>query len=150
MKTVFVILHVLFVVCYLPVYSALKKTTAVQESVLTEISSLKELENILKSANKKMVFIDFYSDFCPPCRQFKPLYESWARLFGGEILFIMVDTGKSETSGLCKKFEISGLPTLVVLDSKGEKIDKHVGMEEIKKIDVGSFLAQVKEIEQSI
>lgn len=142
-----VVLYALLMVCCLPVYSAVRKTTTVQENVLQEISSIKELNHLLKNANKKMVFIDFYSDFCPPCMQFKPLYESWARLFGKEILFIVVNAGKSETSVLCKEFEISGLPTLVVLDGQGKKIDKHVGMEEIRKIDVGRFLAQVKENE---
>ena len=69
-------------VCTLPIYSGNKPKT----NIPLEVSSLKQLDALLGS--QKIVFIDFYKDSCPPCEQFKPLYESWARLFDKQIIFI--------------------------------------------------------------
>lgn len=142
MKKLILILSGLLVFCCLPIYSV------VNHNQVQEISSLYELNTLVKETNKKVIFIDFYKDFCPPCERFKPLYESWAHVFGKEIIFVKVNTDNLEAAALCQKYEISGLPTLIVLDSQGKERNKHVGMEEIKKFNVGDFLAEVQESSQ--
>lgn len=142
MRKTIVILSSLLVFCCLPIYSV------VNDNQVQKISSLHELDTLVKKTNKKVIFIDFYKDSCPPCELFKLLYESWAHLFGKEIVFIKVDTGSLETAALCQEYKISRLPTLIVLDSQGREIKKRVGMEEIKKFNVGNFLAEVRESSQ--
>lgn len=137
------ILVSLFMICFLPVYSANKQVTRFQENIPVKISSLYELDDLLK--NQKMVFIDFYSDDCPPCEQFKPIYESWAGLFGKKVIFIMVNGNGLETQDLCDKFNISSFPTLVVLNRQGKEIAKHSGFDKIKKIDIKKLLVQAKD-----
>lgn len=140
MKTILVILSSLFMICSLPIYSANKLSKG---NTPLEVSSLKEIQALLR--NQKIVFVDFYKDSCPPCEQFKPLYESWARLFDKQIIFIKINASNPKTDDLCKKFKITSLPTLIVLDNQGEEIAKHIGMEEIKKINIKRFLAYVEE-----
>ncbi len=127
-------------VCSLPIYSANKQLPKTQGPL--EVSSLKELQTL--SRDQKIVFIDFYKDSCPPCERFKPLYEHWAYRFGKQIIFIKINTSNPKTDDLCKKFEITSLPTLIILDSQGEKIAKHIGIEEVTKINVERFLAHVE------
>lgn len=127
-------------VCSLPIYSANKSKT--QGNTPLEVSSLKQLDALLGS--QKIVFIDFYKDSCPPCERFKPLYEHWAYRFGKQIIFIKINASNPKTDDLCKKFEITSLPTLIILDSQGEKIAKHIGIEEVTKINVERFLAHVE------
>lgn len=141
MKSILIILSGLFMVCSLPIYSANKQWPKTGNTPL-EVSSLKEIHKLLE--NRKIVFIDFYKDSCPPCEQFKPLYESWARLFDKQIIFIKINASNSKTDDLCKKFNITGLPTLIILDNQGEEIAKHIGMEEIKKMNIKRFLAYVE------
>jgi len=140
MKTILVILSGLFMICSLPIYSANKPKT--QGNIPLEVASLKEIHALL--GNQKVIFIDFYKDSCPPCKQFKPLYESWARLFGKQIIFIKINASNPKTAALCDKFQISSLPTLIVLDNQGEEVAKHTGMEEIKKMNIKRFLAYVE------
>ncbi|MCL6756334.1 MAG: thioredoxin family protein [Candidatus Rhabdochlamydia oedothoracis] len=142
MKNILILLSGLFMVCSLPVYSANKQSLKTGNTPL-EVSSLKEIYELLE--NRKIVFIDFYKDSCPPCEQFKPLYESWARLFNKQIIFIKINASNPKTDNLCKKFEITSLPTLIVLDDQGEEIAKHIGMEEIKKMNIKKFLAYVED-----
>ena len=117
-------------ICSLPIYSANKQLPKTQEKI-PEVFSLEQLNKFLEK--RKIVFIDFYKDSCPPCEQFKPLYESWARLFDKQIIFIKINASHPKTEDLCKKFNITGLPTLIVLDNQGEEIAKHIGMGEIKR-----------------
>lgn len=139
MKSIIIILSGLFIVCSSPIYSSDKPKT----NIPLEVSSLKQLDRLLGS--QKIVFIDFYKDSCPPCEQFKPLYESWVRLFDKQIIFIKINASNPKTDELCKKFNITSLPTLIVLDSQGEEIAKHIGMEEIKKINIKKFLVYVED-----
>ena len=139
MKSIIIILSGLFIVCSSPIYSSDKPKT----NIPLEVSSLKQLDRLLGS--QKIVFIDFYKDSCPPCEQFKPLYESWVRLFDKQIIFIKINASNPKTDELCKKFKITSLPTLIVLDSQGEEIAKHIGLEEIKKINIKKFLVYVED-----
>lgn len=148
MKSILMILSGLFMVCSLPIYSARPIYSANEQLSKTqrkipEISSLEELDTFLE--DQKIVFIDFYKNSCPPCEQFKHLYESWARLFDKQITFIKINASDPKTDALCKKFNIIGLPTLIILDNQGEEIAKHTGMEEIKKMNVRKFLAYVED-----
>lgn len=143
MKSILMILSGLFMVCSLPTYSSNKQLPKTQGNTPLEVSSLKEIHALLE--NQKIVFIDFYKDSCPPCRQFKPLYESWARLFNKQIIFIKINVSSPKTDDLCEKFNITSLPTLVILDNQGEEIAKHTGMEEIKKMNIKKFLAYVED-----
>lgn len=122
-------------VCSLPIYSANKQLPKTQGKIF-EVSSLKELEAFLE--DQKIVFIDFYKDDCSPCKQFKPLYENWAVLLNKQIIFIKVNASNPETDDLCKKFKITGFPTLIVLDSQ-RKINRYIGMEEIKAMNIKRF-----------
>lgn len=129
--------------CFLPIYSANKQLPKNQLNTPLEIASLNEFYALLR--NQKIVFIEFYKDSCPPCEQFKPLYESWVHLFNKQITFIKINVSNPKTDDLCKKFKITGLPTLIILDNQGEEIAKHIGMEEIKKINIKKFLAYVED-----
>jgi len=62
--------------------------------------------------------IDFYADWCSPCRQLSPIVEEIAREYAGKIVVYKVDTEKEK--GLSQKLGISGLPTLLFIPSKGK------------------------------
>jgi thioredoxin 1 len=62
--------------------------------------------------------IDFYADWCSPCRQLSPVVEEIAREYAGKIVVYKVDTEKEMI--LSRKLGISGLPTLLFIPSKGK------------------------------
>jgi thioredoxin len=63
------------------------------------------------------VIIDFYADWCPPCRQLSPLVEEIAREYNGKIVVYKVDTDKEKE--LAQKLGITSLPTLLYVPAKG-------------------------------
>jgi thioredoxin 1 len=70
-----------------------------------------------KFEGKMPVIIDFYADWCAPCRQLSPLVESIAKEYSGKINVYKVDTEKEKL--LAQNLGISGLPTLLFIPAEG-------------------------------
>lgn len=60
----------------------------------------------------KIVIIDFWAEWCGPCIQFAPIFEQAAE-DNLDVLFAKVNT--DEEKGLSSHFNISSIPTLVVI-----------------------------------
>jgi thioredoxin len=71
-----------------------------------------------KYAGTKPAIIDFYADWCAPCRQLSPVIEELAREYEGKIIVYKVDTEKEKL--LSGNLGISGLPTLLFIPMKGD------------------------------
>jgi len=70
-----------------------------------------------KFEGTKPAIIDFYADWCAPCRQLSPLVESIAKEYSGKINVYKVDTEKEKL--LAQNLGISGLPTLLFIPAEG-------------------------------
>ena len=62
--------------------------------------------------------IDFYADWCAPCRQLSPLVEEVAKEYEGKIVVFKVDTEKERA--LAQSLGITGLPTLLFIPLEGK------------------------------
>lgn len=62
--------------------------------------------------------VDFYADWCGPCRQLSPRIEEIAKEYAGKIVVYKVDTEKEKL--LSQNLGISSLPTLLFIPVKGE------------------------------
>lgn len=70
------------------------------------------------------VVIDFYADWCGPCKMMAPVFESLGKEFEGKMKFLKLDTQSDEA--LAMKFGVQGIPTLVFMKD-GKEIGRHVG-----------------------
>ena len=77
-----------------------------------------DLNKTWKFEGTKPVIIDFYADWCPPCRQLSPLVEEIAKEYEGKIIVYKVNTDKEK--GLTQSLGISSLPTLLYIPAKGK------------------------------
>jgi thioredoxin 2 len=70
------------------------------------------------------VLVDFYADWCGPCKVMAPLLDEVARAELGSVLVAKVDTDRNP--GVAQRFGISGIPTLIVF-SGGSEVAREVG-----------------------
>ena len=78
-------------------------------------------DEILKS--DKTVFIDFYADWCAPCKMLSPIIEGVAEENNDiKVAKINVD----ELQELAIKYEVMSIPTLVVIKN-GQEVNRSVG-----------------------
>lgn len=71
------------------------------------------------------VLVDFYADWCPPCRAMGPAIESVAQSNEGKLKVVKVNV--DENSDLAAKYEIFSIPTFVAIKG-GKEVGRHVGM----------------------
>ena len=79
-------------------------------------------EEVLKSDKK--VLVDFWADWCGPCKMLAPVLEEVSEEYAGKVNFFNVDV--DENPDLAMQYKIMNIPALVVL-KKGEKVDTQVG-----------------------
>ena len=88
--------------------------------------------NNLVGADKK-VLIDFYAEWCAPCKKMKPYLLKMEKELAGKVTIIRLDADKNKT--LMTEMKISELPTLLLYDNATVKW-KHSGFiseEELRK-----------------
>lgn len=70
-----------------------------------------------KYEGKRPAIIDFYADWCGPCRMVAPIIEELAREYSGKVDIYKVDTEKERI--LAQNLGISSLPTILFIPSSG-------------------------------
>ncbi|MCU1373528.1 MAG: Thioredoxin [Actinomycetia bacterium] len=60
------------------------------------------------------VLVDLWAPWCGPCRAVSPALEQLARDFAGRVKLVKVNV--DEAPAVARRFEVQGIPTLLVLD----------------------------------
>ena len=88
------------------------------------------------------IIIDFFAEWCGPCKKLTPLLEELEKNYKDKFLFLKVDVDSDDCSDICKLYEISSMPTLIfikdsvqVKDLRIEGYDIEKVKENIKKFD---------------
>lgn len=70
------------------------------------------------------VLVDFYADWCGPCKQMNPILEETSKLLGKKVKVIKVNVDRN--SSAANKFQVRGVPTLILFH-QGKILWRHSG-----------------------
>jgi len=73
----------------------------------------------------KLVMIDFWAQWCGPCKMLSPIVEQLAEEYGDKAVIGKLDVDTN--AEVSQKFGIRSLPTILWIKN-GEVVDKHVGL----------------------
>lgn len=93
--------------------------------------TLTQYQALLKS--DKLVLIDFYADWCPPCKKMKPYLEEISKEMKAKVVLVRIDADANKT--LAKALKIETLPVLLLYKA-GKQIwtnNGYVSKEEVVK-----------------
>jgi thioredoxin 1 len=71
------------------------------------------------------VLVDFYADWCGPCKAMTPVIQEVARAVNGKAKVIKVDIDKSQA--ISTFYNVQAVPTFIIF-KKGKQIWRHAGM----------------------
>ncbi|VAW76213.1 Thiol:disulfide oxidoreductase related to ResA [hydrothermal vent metagenome] len=96
----------------------------------------------------KLVIINFWATWCPPCRYEMPAMErAWKKLKGKGVMLLAINVGEDENTlfefmakypmsfpvlmdrkgEVIKQYKVTGLPTTYIIDQKGVVIHRAMG-----------------------
>lgn len=84
-----------------------------------------------------VVLVDFYADWCGPCRMLAPVVSKVAASLKGQAKVVKVDTDKAEKTAA--SFRITSIPTLILF-KEGKEVNRSVGLK-----DEQALLAMIKQ-----
>ncbi len=95
----------------------------------TEVSKIKSLSEADFTASTKsgLVLVDFYADWCRPCKMMKPILEEFAGDYQSQITVASINTDNNKN--LSTKYNISGIPCLILFKD-GKEVKRIVGYRE--------------------
>ncbi len=72
----------------------------------------------------KPVLVDFFAEWCMPCKMFAPILEKVAEKVGDEAIIAKINIDEAEA--IAKEYGVMSIPT-VVLFKNGNEVARHVG-----------------------
>jgi len=95
---------------------------------LTDDNFEKEIQG-----SEKPVLVDFFADWCPPCKMLSPILEKLEKEYAEKVIFAKINVDASPQTS--QKFRINPIPTVILL-REGKAAGGFVGLkpeEEIRK-----------------
>lgn len=77
---------------------------------MKEINGKMELDTLTK--NNNVVLVDFFANWCGPCRMLTPTLEKLAQNYRGSVVVAKIDIDKN--NDLASGFKVMAVPTLVL------------------------------------
>ena len=97
-------------------------------------SEIKHLNDEIFDAeiSEGFTLVDFYADWCGPCRMMVPVLEEFAKEKKGEISVGKLDIESAQET--TKNFNINSVPTLILFH-KGREIERIVGVKDLASLN---------------
>lgn len=75
--------------------------------------------------DKGRVLVDFYADWCAPCKLMAPIVEAIAKSYDGQISVAKLNIDKAPN--IASKYKVMSIPTLIYFEN-GAKVESIVGL----------------------
>ena len=104
--------------------TAVEPSSASGQATPLHIGSAEAFERIVQKADRP-VLVDFYADWCGPCRMLAPTIEKLAREYQGRAIVAKVNV--DSLPAIASQYGIQGIPAVLVFD-KGKEVQRLVGV----------------------
>lgn len=104
-------------------HNGYEKDVVVGDSLFKKYQS-SEFEKIksVVSKSKKLIFIDFYADWCGPCKYMEKtvfVEKGFIDMLKTKFVAIKVNVDLPESRSICTQYRVDSYPTYIIIDSQG-------------------------------
>ena len=104
--------------------------SGISENII-EINEQNFQTAVLDESSKRLVVIDFWADWCAPCKALMPVLEKLANEYDGQ--FLLAKVNADEQQNISGQFGIRSLPTVIFM-KEGQPVDAFQGGQSEKEI----------------
>ena len=79
-----------------------------------------------KASGTLPLAVDFFAEWCGPCKMLSPVIESLVPEFAGKLEIVKVDVDAEQE--LAQKYGVTSIPTIVFIKN-GQEVDRMVGFQ---------------------
>ena len=88
-------------------------------------------ENFDEAIKSGVTLIDFYADWCGPCRMLAPILEEVSGEMKDQVTFGKLDIEKNQK--IAGNFQVTSVPTLILFKD-GKEVNRLVGLRDVRGI----------------
>ena len=82
-------------------------------------------KNFEEKVGKGVVLVDFFANWCGPCRMMGPILEEVKEELGDKVEIFKIDV--DEDNKLARKFAVMSIPSMFIFVD-GQEQEKHIGL----------------------
>lgn len=101
----------------------LNQTSDICINKLTKMGERKGFNELIQ--DEKPVLVDFYADWCGPCKMMAPVLSEFSKEMAGKVKVIKVDVDRNPAAA--RSYQIQGVPTLILF-KKGKVVWRQSGV----------------------
>jgi thioredoxin len=87
-----------------------------KDSVIGSINSLEQFNKIMETSEERLLILDFYADWCPPCKELFPVLEKIGKENRDSVTIYKINI--DQHSELANSFRVTGIPHVAFVKNK--------------------------------
>jgi thioredoxin len=87
-----------------------------KKSVINSIENANQFNKILEKSKERLLVLDFYADWCPPCKELAPILEKIAKEKSATVAIYKINVDRNQE--LSNSFRITGIPHVAFFKNK--------------------------------
>ena len=87
-----------------------------KESIIVSINSLEQFNKIMETSKERLLVLDFYADWCPPCKELFPVLEKIGKENRDIVAIYRINIDRH--SELASSFRVTGIPHVAFVKNK--------------------------------
>jgi len=93
-----------------------KKQAQTNNSNITSIDNVEQFNKILDTSYERLLILEFYADWCPPCKELAPILEEIAQEKSATVSIYKIDVDRHRE--LMNSFRVTGIPYVSFIKNK--------------------------------